>query len=563
MNKKVTRDILKAIPIGGHGEIGKNSWLFEYKDEILIVNFGLMLPPHDLAGVDLILPSTDYLIENESKISGLILSSPHDDSCGGVFYLLNKVKIPKIWGSKLAIEQIKNQMPGNIPTEIIESRMEFQAGNSFVIKPMCTNSILPDTYGLFIKTSVGNILYTGSYKIDQTSLDKIPFDHFSFSQAGEEGVDLLLSDSTNIETPGYSQSEKAITKRFNELFKEAESRIIIAAYASSLYKYQIIFNLAQKNNKKVLICGDYLAHKIEVGIKSGFIKADKNLFVEKGEIADIKDKDLVIIVSGKYGNCLPSLIEIAKQEHPLIKLKLKDTVVVSANPPPGTSRVLAHTIDQLFVQKVQVVGGRGQSVHVSGHASQEEAKFMLTITKPRSFVPSHGEERQLVLHEAIAETMGISPNDIHILKNGDVLELREQIARVSGKIPAQSIYYNLAHGLDIDETTMKERQTLSKEGTITVALSLDEDRNIIAGPQILAEACSFAKGKDWRAFCLGTNELVKEVIKQAIEKDEKKLPNLKSLVRDTVNKNVIELVGKRPLINVTIQEIKKAVSHKS
>jgi ribonuclease J len=209
----------------------------------------------------------------------------------------------------------------------------------------------------------------------------------------------------------------------------------------------------------------------------------------------------------------------------------------------------------LFVQKVQVIGGRGQNVHVSGHASQEEAKFMLTLAKPRSFVPSHGEERQLVIHGSFAETMGISPNDIHILKNGDVLELREQVARVKNKIPAQSIYYNHAKGLDIDEITMKERQSLSAEGTITVALTLDEKRNIIAGPEILAEACSFAKGKDWRAFCLGTVELIKDAIKQAIERKETESLNFKSVIRDTVNKSVLELISKRPLINVAIQEI--------
>ena len=561
MNTKINRDILKAIPLGGHGEIGKDSWLFEYKDEILIVNFGFMLPPHDLRGVDLVLPSTDYLTENKTKIIGLILTSAHDDSSGGVFYLSSKVKVPKVWGSKLAIEFVKNQLPENTIYEEIEPRKEFQAGSSFIIKPICTNSTLPDTYGLFIKTPVGNILYTGSYKIDQTPLDKRSFDYFSFSQAGEEGVDLLISDSTNIEIPGYSQSEKAITKRFDQLFREADSRIIIVGYASNLNKYQIIFNLAKKNNKKIFICDEYLAHKIETGIKSGFIKADKELFIQDSEITNTKDKELIIIASGKYGNFLPSLMEIAKQEHKIIKLKPKDIVVVSANPPPGTSRILAHTIDQLFVQKVEVIGGKGQGVHVSGHASQEEAKFMLTITKPRSFAPSYGEERQLVLHGSFAETMGINPNDILILKNGDVLEIREQIARVSSKIPAESIYYNQAQGLDIDETTMKERQTLSEEGTIIVALSVDQDRNIIAGPQILAEACAFAKGKDWRAFCLGTNELIKETIKQTLEKDEKDLLNLKSLIRDTVNKNVIELIGKRPLISIAIQEVKKSSQH--
>lgn len=561
--KTTTKDILRAIPLGGHGEIGKNSWLFEFKDELIIINFGMTLPPHDLSGVDLVLPSTDYLIENQEKIKGLILTSAHDDSCGGVFYLLQKVNVPKIWGSKLAIETVKNLLPKGTKMpecEEIEPRKTIQASSNFNILPFSNTATLPDSYSLLIQNSSGNVLYTGSFKIDQTPPDKVLFDFYSCSQAGEDSIDLLISDSTNIESSGYSPSETSITKRFDELFKNTNSKIIIASYASNIHKYQIIFNLAHKNNKKVLLCGDYLINKIQAAIKSGFLKAEKDLLIQEKDLQEIKDKDLVIIVSGKYGNFLSAVMEIARQEHPVIKLKSKDILVISANPPPGTTRILAHTIDQLFVQKIQVIGGRGQGVHVSGHAAQEEAKFILTITKPRSFVPSHGEERHLVTYAAIAEDMGISANDIHILKNGDVLELREQVARVTNKIPAQSIYYNVAQGLDIDETTMKERQALSEEGTITVALALDNERNIIAGPQIQAEACSFAKGKDWRAFCLGTVELIKEAIKQSVERDEKDLLNLKSTVRDTVNKAVLELIAKRPLINVSIQEVKTPIS---
>lgn len=555
-------NLLKAIPLGGHGEMGKNSWLFEYKDEIIIVNFGLMLPTQDLVGVDLVLPNITYLLENQKKIKGLILTSAHDDSCGGVFYLLDKVSIPKIWGAKLAIETIKSQLMKtiNLPeVEEITARKEFSIGDNFKIKVFSNTSTLPDTYGLLIQNPSGDILYTGSYKIDQSSPDKKLMDFFSYSQAGEDGVDLLISDSTNIESPGYSPSEGSITKRFNEIFKETNSRIIIVGYASNLHKYQIIFDLAKKNGKKVLLLGEYFINKIQASIKSGFIKVSQDLFVQEKDVKTIKDNELIIIVSGKYGNFLPALIEIANGEHSSVKLKEKDIVIVSSNPPPGTARILAHTIDQLFIQKVQVIGGRGQGVHASGHAAQEEAKFMLTIAKPRSFVPSHGEERHLVIYASMAEIMNINPNDIHILQNGDVLELREQVARVANKIPAQSIYYNHAKGLDIDETTMKERQLLAEEGTITVALTLDSKREIIAGPEILAEACSFAKGKDWRAFCLGVVELVKDTVKQSAEKGEPDLINIRGAIRDAVTKNVIELVGKRPLINISVQEITKVL----
>ncbi len=566
MKKREVKDILKAIPLGGHGEIGKNCWIFEYREEIVIVNFGMMLPPHDLTGVDLVFPNYNYLVENQNKIKALIITSAHDDSCGGVFYLLTKVKIPKIYGSELAIETIKTQLPKNteLPeAEFLEGRKVFKAGESFEIKAISNTSILPDTYGLFIQTDVGNILYTSSYKVDQTPPDNVLLDYFSYSQAGEDGVDVLISDSTNIESLGYSQSERTITKRFDEIFRDSTSRIIILTYANSLHKFQILFNLAQKNNKKILLCGDYLIRKIQAAMKTGFIKADKDLFIDEKEISSVKDKDFVAIVSGKYGNFLSALIELGKEEHSVLKLKAKDIVVVSANPPPGTARILAHTVDQLFVQKVQVIGGRGQGVHASGHAAQEETKFMLTVSKPRSFAPSHGEERHLVIYGNIAETISINPNDIHILKNGDVLEIREQVARVASKIPAESIYYNQAKGLDIDEITMKERLSLSEEGTITVAIAVDEKRNIIAGPEILAEACSFAKGKDWRAFCLGTVELLKEAVKQSVERKETNLLNIKAVLRDTLNKTVIELIGKKPLINVSVQEVNKSVSLQS
>ncbi|OGI10301.1 MAG: hypothetical protein A3I68_07585 [Candidatus Melainabacteria bacterium RIFCSPLOWO2_02_FULL_35_15] len=551
-----TKDILRAIPLGGHGEIGKNSWILESKGEILIINFGMMLPGFDLTGVDLILPSAAYLSENQSQIKGLVLTSAHDDSSGGVFYLLDKVKIPKIWGSKLALEMLKSQIKHiTLPEcEELEPRKEFNAGE-FNILPVRNTSVLSDTYGLYVKHSTGNVLYTGSYKIDQTPLDGNLLDYYTYSKAGEDGVDLLISDSTNIETPGYSQSERSITKKFDEIFKESASRVIIVSYANNLHKFQIIFKSAQKNGKKVFLSGEYLVNKVHTTIDAGFMDCDKKLFVQEKDLEGLKDNEVVILASGKYGGFLSALISIAKQEHPQIKIKPKDIVVISSNPPPGTARILAHTIDQFFVQKVQVIGGRGQGVHASGHAAQEEAKFMLTVAKPRSFAPSHGEERQLVQYGNIAEMIGVSANDIHILKNGDVLELREQVARIANKIPAQSIYYNQAQKLDIDETTMKERMTLSEEGTITIALALDKKRNIIAGPEILAEACSFAKGKDWRAFCLGTIELIKDSIKQAVEREEKEILSLKSIIRDVVNKSVLELINRRPLINVSIQEI--------
>ncbi len=565
MKKKETKDVLKLIPLGGHGEIGKNSWIVESETGIVILNFGMMLPGTDLTGVDLILPNTSYLSKNQSKIKGLILTSAHDDSSGGVFYLLDKVNIPKIWGTKLAIEGLKAQSKiiKKLPEcEYIESRKEFTI-DDFSVLPIRNTSVLPDTYGLYIKHTTGNILYTGSYKVDQTPLDNKLLDYYMYSKAGEDGIDLLIADSTNIETPGYSQSERFITKKFDEIFKESSSRIIIVSYANNLYKFQIIFKLAQKNGKKVFLSGDHLIHKVHTAIDSGFIDFDKNLFVQEKDLNDLKDHEIVILASGKYGDFLSTLISIAKMEHPQIKIKPKDIVIISSNPPPGTARTLAHTIDQFFVQKVQVIGGRGQGVHVSGHSAQEEAKFMLTVTKPRSFAPSCGEERQLVQYGNIGEVIGISPNDIHILKNGDVVELREQVARFANKIPAQSIYYNQAKNLDIDETTMKERIALSEEGTITVALGVDEKKNIIAGPEILAEACSFAKGKDWRAFCLGTVELVKDSVKQAVEREEKEILSLKAIVRDVVNKSVLELIGRRPLINVSIQEISSTVANKN
>lgn len=552
---KNTTETVKAIPLGGHGEIGKNSWLFEYKDEIIIVNFGFKLPPKNVQGVDLILPNTSYLKENAEKIKGLIVTSAHDDSAGGIFYLLDKIPIPKIWGSKLALSWLEHSLSKKtkLPeTEIIKGREEFNIGENFRIKPIQNTSVLMDTYGLFIQTPAGNILYTGSYKIDQTPMDNVKFDYYSYAEAGETGVDLLIADSTNLETPGYTQTEQFVARKFNDILRDASSRIIIVAYANNLYKFQVIFNVAQKQNKKVFLSGDYLTKKIEAAIQAGFIKVSKDVIVKKD---NLKDKNLVVIVSGKYGDFLSALTDLAKVKHEEIKLKEKDTIVISANPPHGTVRTIAHIIDQLYVQKVQVIGGRGQGVHVSGHASQEESKLILTIAKPRAFVPSMGEERQMVLYKSFAEIMGIGPNDIHIIKNGEIIELRNKTARVAGKIPAESIYYNHAKNIDIDEVTMKERQTLSAEGTIIVAITLDKEKNIVAGPEILAEGCSFAKGKDWRAFCLGAVEQIKTAVQEAKkENKEKDLHAYKTLIRDTVNTSVLELISRRPLISVSIQE---------
>lgn len=555
MKELKKNDALKAIPLGGHGEIGKNCWAFEYKDEILVVNYGMMLPGKKEAGIDIVMPNATYLKENESKIKGLIITSAHDDSCGGAFYLLDKVKIPKVWGSKLALNTLKASMKKGTKLPEIEElkpREEFTVGEQFKVKPIVSTFSIPNVFGLYIKSPTGNVLYTGSFKIDQLPIDNVKLDYFSFAQAGEDGVDLLISDSTDVEIPGYCQSENKITKRFNEIFRDSESRVIVVTNACDLFKIQLLLKIAKKNKKKVFISGDYINNKIKVTTESGFF-SDEGVLVK--DIKDVKDKDLVIITSGKQGNFLPALIEMANEEHD-IKLNPKDTIVTSANPPHGTTRILAHTVDQLYVQKVQVIGGRNQGVHVASHAPQEEAKFMLSVTKPKAFAPSHGEERQQVIHGEFAEAMGINHNDIHIVENGEIIEVRDGVSKVAGKVPGSSIFYNTEKGIDIDENTMKERQALSSEGTVTVALSIDSDGKVIAGPEIFAEACSFAKGKDWRAFCIATVEIIKSAIKESVDKDEKDLQTLKTIVRDTVNKNVLELIARRPLINVSIQEIK-------
>lgn len=557
--KNNLNNIVKAIPLGGHGEIGKNSWVFECQDEIIIVNFGFKLPGNDKWGVDLVLPNPTYLKENEHKIKALIVTSAHDDSCGGVFYLLDKLNIPKVHVPKLALEYLNKTAEKEKlkSAKVLTARETIQAGNNFKITPIANTSCLPDTYGLIIETPQGRIVYTGSYKIDQTPPDKVLMDYYSYAQAGEDTVSLLISDSTEIETVGYSTTDSKIQKKFNEIIRDVKHRLIIVTSTFEIHKYQIIFDLANKHNKKIYVSGKDIENCINAAIDSKFLTVSKSTLISKQDLKNTPKEELIILTTGHHGNFLQGLSDLANETHE-IKLESNDTIVISADPPPGTIRMLARTVDQLYVQKVQVISGRGQDLHFSSHPPQEEAKFIICTTKPRAFIPSHGEERHLVMHANIAESMGVNHNDIQILKNGDIVEIRGGITRVSGKVPSSSIYYNKEIGLDIDEFTMKERETLSAEGTVTVAISLDTDRNIIAGPEIFAEACSFAKGKDWRAFCISTVELIKQAIKEKIALDEKDLPSIKSTVKDTLNKYVIELVGKRPLVNVAIQEVKLA-----
>jgi ribonuclease J len=475
--------------LGGLHEIGKNTCVFEYEDEIVLLDAGLAFPTEAMHGVNIVLPDTTYLRENRHKIKGMIVTHGHEDHIGGIAFHLKQFDIPVIYGPRLAMAMLE----GKLEEAGVRDRTELRTvlprdvvriGKAFFVEYIRNTHSIADSFTVAIHTPLGVVIHTGDFKIDHTPVDGEKFDLQRLAEHGEKGVLCLLSDSTNSEVPGFTPSERSVYPNLDRVFSQAKGRLFVTTFASSVHRINIVLQLAKKHNRVVTVVGRSMLNLIAHARNLGYIKCEDSLFQPLHTVRGLPDENVLILTTGSQGESMAAMTRIANKEHPHIKIREGDTVVFSANPIPGNTIAVVNTIDKLMIQGAHVVYGRDKGVHVSGHGCQEEQKLMLALTRPKFFVPVHGEHRMLVKHSETAQSMGIPKENMVIIQNGDVIELTEESIRVAAKV---------ASGIELVDTTssgmvsakvLQERQTMASEGLATIAAAVDWNGKLLARPEI-------------------------------------------------------------------------------
>ncbi|MCW6035988.1 ribonuclease J [Spirulina subsalsa FACHB-351] len=487
MTNNNQKSSLKIIPLGGLHEIGKNTCIFEYGDEMILLDAGIGFPTDGMHGINVVLPDMTYVRENRHKIKGMIVTHGHEDHIGGIAHHLKQFDIPQIYGPRLAMALLRDKLDeaGVLERTQLNSvtpRQTVQLSPSFRVEYIRNTHSIADSFSVAITTPLGVLIHTGDFKIDHTPVDGEYFDLHRIAEYGAKGVLCLLSDSTNAEVPGHTPSEQSVYPNLDRVFAETKGRLFVTTFASSVHRVNIVLQLAQKHNRKVITLGRSMLNVIAHARKLGYIKCPEDLFAPLKALSGLPDEKVLILTTGSQGETLAALTRISRKDHRQVRVKQGDTIVFSANPIPGNTLAVVDTIDRLMMLGANVVYGRHLGIHVSGHGAQEDHKLMLALTKPKFFVPVHGEHRMLVKHAQMAQNMGIPAENMVIINNGDIVELTEERIGIAGQVPSG---IELVDGAGIvHDHVMKERQQLAEDGVVTVAAAVDHNLQLLAPPAI-------------------------------------------------------------------------------
>ncbi|MEM8720982.1 MAG: ribonuclease J [Cyanobacteria bacterium P01_G01_bin.39] len=483
--KKNQKPTVKIIPLGGLHEIGKNTCVFEYEDEIILLDAGLGFPSDQMHGINIVLPDMTYLRENSHRIKGMIVTHGHEDHIGGIAYHLKQFDIPVIYGPRLAMSLLSDKLEeagvsDRTTLKSVLPRDIVKIGKHFRAEYIRNTHSIADSFSVAIHTPIGVIIHTGDFKIDHTPVDGEHFDLQKIAEHGEKGVLCLLSDSTNAEVPGHTPSERSVYPNLNRIFGQAEGRLMVTTFSSSVHRVNMILDLAQKHGRKVAVVGRSMLNVIAHARKLGYIQCRDDIFEPLRSVNRLPDNKVLILSTGSQGETLAAMTRISRGEHRQIRVREGDTIVFSANPIPGNTIGVVNTIDRLMMQGAKVIYGRREGIHVSGHGAREDHKLMLNLTRPKFFVPVHGEHRMLVEHSGMAQAMGIPEENIVIIKNGNIIELTENSIGINGEVPSGIELVDRA-GI-VQDDVMKERQQLAEDGVVTVAAAIDWSGKLVASP---------------------------------------------------------------------------------
>ncbi len=548
---------LKIIPLGGLEEIGKNITVFEYKDDIIILDCGVAFPDDEMFGIDLVIPDLTYLVKNKDKIRGLVITHGHEDHIGGIPYLLKEINVP-IFGTKLTLgildkklsehglsKQVKlhNVRPGSVMT-LGSIKVEF----------IRTNHSIADSVAVAFHTPVGTVLHTGDFKLDTTPIDGEMIDLARFGELGKKGLLALLSDSTNVERPGYSMSESKVGETFNDLFKShPNKRIIVATFASNIHRVQQIVDCAVKTKRKVAISGRSMESVVQASSELGYLKSPKGLIIDISDVDKYPPHKVVIITTGSQGEPMAALSRMAFSDHKMVEIGKGDLVIISASPIPGNEKMIAKVIDELFKKGAEVVYKALADVHVSGHACQEELKIILSVTKPKYFIPVHGEYRHLMQHAQLATKIGVKEENNFIMKIGQVLELDQNSAKITSSVPSGRVFVDGSGVGDVGNIVIRDRKHLSEDGLIVIVVGIDGATNqITAGPDVISRGFVYVRESELLM------EKIKERAKEAIiiceSKNKHDWASIKNAIKNSLSQYIFDETKRSPMILPVILE---------
>lgn len=548
---------LKIIALGGLDEIGKNITIFEYEDEIVLVDCGLEFPDDDMLGVDIVIPDVTYLVRNKNKIKGLFITHGHEDHIGAIPYVLKQVNMP-IYATRLTAKLIEHKLEEHrllrtTNLNIVEQGQIINAGKMSVEFIRSSHSI-PDACMLAIHTPAGVVVHTGDFKVDYTPIDGQIIDFARLAELGSKGVLALLADSTNSERKGFTLSEKSIGPVFDSLFEGCKKRIVVATFASNVHRVQQIVNSAVKFGRKIAVSGRSMINMINSARELNYIDAPDNLFIDIDNIKNYTDEQLVIMTTGSQGETMSALTRMANGEHRKVNLTGNDLVIISATPIPGNEKSVSKVINQLMKIGCEVVYSSLADVHVSGHACQEEQKLILSLVKPKYFLPVHGEFRQLMAHRDTAIEMGIDKNNIFITSNGRVLEVNENEAKFTTSVPSGKVMVDGLGVGDVGSVVLRDRQHLSQDGLIVIVMSMDgQTGEIVSGPDVISRG--FVYVRESENLMDDVKSFIKEEIDSMVEKHIRDWSTIKSTLKDDVRDFIFNMTKRNPMILPIIMEV--------
>ena len=549
---------VKVTFLGGLNEIGKNMTVYEIDDQMIVVDCGLAFPEQDMLGIDLVIPDFTYLKENYSKIKGVFITHGHEDHIGGLPYLLRDVNVP-VYGTRLTIGLIEGKLKehnllSGAKLNVIRPGDMINVG-AFTVEAIHVNHSIPDALAFAISSKAGTVVQTGDFKIDSTPIDGDMIDLNRFGEIGNQGVLCMLSDSTNAERPGYTESEKKVGESLEGLFHKAgKRRIILATFASNVHRVQQVINVAKKMGRKVALSGRSLENVVNIGIEMGYLEADDGQIVSIDMINRYTPEEMVIITTGSQGEPMSALSRMAFSDHRKVNVGPNDFVIISATPIPGNEKTVSNVINELMKLGAEVIYEKTEGIHVSGHACQEELKLMMGLVKPQFFIPAHGEQKHLRKHAMLAEGMGIDTKNIYVADNGVQIEISKDGIKELGQLPLAKVFVDGSGVGDVGNVVINDRKRLSENGLIVVVASIDGySGEIVAGPEIISRG--FVYVKESEELIDDARDIARYAIEDCVNRGSTDWNTMKARVRDEVSHLMFEKTGRNPMILSIIMDV--------